>query len=469
MIRQRCYNGVHLLGDGPCLKNVARLDHGALPMIHAMAQRGLQVDLSHFAKMEKVLIADMDRLTEEVHTLTGTYCNLGSGPQVSHLLFKQLGLKQARVKMTKSGDRESTENEVLVAIQHDHPVVPLILNYKECDKLRGTYVAPMPKLARRAGDHLPYRMYPNFNTTRVPSGRLSCKEPNLLAMPNRTARGREICEGFITDPGWVYLSVDESQIEPRVVAHRSGDPALASIYANEEDIYSDFAINAFRLPDQRYHGPDGWHYPGVDKKAHRFPAKTCILAAIYDVTNIGLLEQMPTVCRSCGRQSAEHTAECRRFVSYWDEHNCQDILNAFYLRYPKILQMRKRDHQRARQYGYIWDDWGRILHVGAVRSVLEWVVSAALREVGNFPIQSTAQGTVKLAMAEVFDLMAEMGYAEVAHPLLQIHDELLFECRADVAEELGELVKYIFEHCVKLTVPIKASSATSLSWGTLQK
>lgn len=466
MVGQRCYGGVRLLGNGPSLKNVQKLDAGAIPMIAHMAQRGLQVDLSHFEKMEKILIDDMDAITEEVKEMAGHYINLDSSPQVSHYLFKELGLKQARPKMTTSGDRESTENEVLVAIQHDHPVVPKILNYRETSKLKGTYVSPMPHLAKRTA-HGVWRMFPNFNTTRVPSGRLSCKEPNLLAMPNRTERGRQICEGFITDSGWVYLSVDESQIEPRTVAHRSQDPALMSVYHNEEDIYSDFATSAFRLPDQRFHNDTGWHYPGIDKKLHRFPAKTCILAAIYDVTNVGLLEQMPTVCKNCGKEATLH--DCAKFAPLWNEHNCQDIINAFYRKYPGILSMRKQDHQRARRYGYLWDEFGRILHVAATRSVLEWVVSSALREGANFPIQSTAQGTVKLTMAEVFDDMRAMKMLDVAHPLLQIHDEILYEVREDAAEELAELTKHRFENCVRFDVPIKASSATSINWGLLQK
>ena len=437
-------------------------------MIHDMMQRGLKVDLSHFARMEQVLIQDMDRITEEVKSLTGQYVNLDSGPQVSALLFKSLGLKQARAKMTKTGDRESVENEVLVAIQHDHPVVPKILNFKELSKLKGTYVTPMPKLAQKVGfDH--WRMFPKLGDTRVPSGRLNCKEPNLLAMPNRTERGRQICEGFITDAGWTFLSVDESQIEPRVVAHRSQDEALMGIYFNEEDIYSDFAIKAFSVDDKRYRDAEGWHYPGVDKKLNRFPSKTCILAAIYDVTNIGLLEQMPTVCQHCRKEATLH--DCQTFTPLWNEDNCQDIINTFYRTYPGIMRMRKEDHRRARRHGYIWDEWGRLLHVTAVRSVLEWVVAAALRETGNFPIQSTAQGTVKLTMAAVHDDLIGGGYAgTVVHPLLQIHDELLFEVREDVAEEVSDLVKWRFETCVELRVPIKAGAAMSNeSWGKVPK
>lgn len=471
MSLQRLYNGVRFPAPGPMLDNVARLDAGAVPLILKMQQTGLQVDLSHFAKMEKVLTDDMERITEEVRSLTGYYINLDSGDQKSDLLFKKLGLQQARPKLTKSGDRESVENEVLVAIQHDHPVVGKMLEYAEVSKLKGTYVVPMPRLAQRTA-HGVWRMFPKFGYTRIPSSRLNCKDPNLLAMPNRTARGRQVCEGFITDIGWVYLSVDESQIEPRVVAHRSEDENLRAIYFNEEDIYSDFAISAFRLADTRFRDSEGWHYPGVDKKKHRFPSKTCTLAAIYDVTAIGLQEQMPIICATCEREGAAHgphDEQACKFTPLWVEDKCQDILNAFYLRYPGVLRMRKTDHARARSRGYLWDEFGRILHVTSVRSVLEWVVSAGLREAGNFPIQSTAQGTVKLAMAQVYDEFTAGGVWDICHPLLQIHDELLFEVREDYAADIAAEVKGIFERCVQLEVPIKAGDATAPSWGLLAK
>jgi DNA polymerase I-like protein with 3'-5' exonuclease and polymerase domains len=151
MKQQRLYNGVRFPMNGPSVENVRRVDHFARPMIHAMMKRGMKVDLSHFARMEQTLMQDMDRITEEVKTVTGYYVNLDSGPQVSDLLFKKLGLKQARPKMTKSGDRESVENEVLVAIQHDHQVVPKILNFKELSKLLGTYVRPMPRAGTEGG------------------------------------------------------------------------------------------------------------------------------------------------------------------------------------------------------------------------------------------------------------------------------------------------------------------------------
>lgn len=478
---QRCYGGVRYLGPdapGPCLRNVAILDNNARPyIVHCMA-RGMRVDLSHFERMSTLLAQDMDQITEDVRELTGYYVNLDSGDQVADLLFKKLGLKQARPKLTKSEERESVENEVLVAIQHTHEVVPKILKFKELSKLKGTYVDPMPGLAVHVGPGH-WRMFPNLKDTRVPSGRYNCKEPNLLAMPNRTERGRQVCEGFITDDGWCYLSVDESQIEPRVVAHRSKDPALNAVYLNEEDIYSDFAIAAFRLADQRFQDHDGWHYPGVDKKKHRFPSKTCILASIYDVTNIGLVEQMPVVCANCGAEASDHKKEsCHDYKALWQEDNCQELITAFYAKYRGILDMRRIDHARARKFGYVWDDWGRLLHCAGVRSTLEWVVSTVLRELGNFPIQATAQGTVKVSQAEVYDLGEELGFWDrwdinseqaIAHPVLQVHDELLFEVREDRADDLAYMVKEVFQNCVRLDIPIKAGSATAANWGVLVK
>jgi DNA polymerase-1 len=417
--------------------------------------------------METQLTQDMDRVTSEIQKQTGFWINPGSGDQVADLLFNKMGLKQAHPKLTASGERESVEDEVLTAIQHEHPVVGLCLEYKEFEKLLGTYVRPMPKLAKRTEFGV-WRMYPNLRTTRVPSGRLSCTNPNLLAMPSRTKLGREIRKGFITDPGWVILSTDLSQIEPRIAAHRSQDPALISIYQNGEDIYSDFATAAFRLKDERHRDAEGWHYPTVSKTEHRRPAKTCVLAALYAVTGSGLQEQMPIMCANCNKEAAVHT--CKKFTPLWIEAKCQNLIDSFYRRYCGLLRMQIDDHHYMRQHAYSLDLFGRILHVQAVRSVLPWVVNGALREGSNFPIQSTASGILKLSMAAIdADIAEAKMYGDVCNILLFIHDELLWEVRADVAEDLAALNEYRMATAVQLRVPIKAASATANSWGEVEK
>jgi DNA polymerase I-like protein with 3'-5' exonuclease and polymerase domains len=290
-------------------------------------------------------------------------------------------------------------------------------------------------------------------------------------MPNRTDWGRKVCEGFICKPGWTFLSVDESQIEPRIAAHRSCDERLKNVYFNVGDIYSDYAITGFRLPDKRYKDDQGWHYPGVDKKRHRFPSKICILASIYDVTGAGLQVQMPVVCANCSNEVKEH--DCGKFSPLWTENACQDLINNFYLTYPGLIDMKRMDHARMRKYAYVWDEWGRILHVAAVRSVLSWVVSAALREGANMPIQGTAQGTMHLCQAIIDDDFNRIGLYDpgLLEPHLQIHDEFLFSCRQDIADEIGGLVKEVIENCggLKLEVPIKASIAKAEVWGKMPK
>jgi DNA polymerase-1 len=460
-------------------KNVERLDMNAMPIIMRMARRGLQVDISHFQRMEVELTRDMQKCCEDIRTLTGYYINPGSGDQVAELLFRKLGLKQARRKMTPTEARESVEDEVLKAIQHQHPVVGVIQDYKEYEKLRGTYVIPIPKLARRVGTM--WRLFPNFRTTRVPSGRLACADPNLLAMPNRTSRGRDIRRGFITDSGWVYLSIDLSQIEVRVAAHRSRDESLCSVYLNGEDVYSDFATSAFKITDRRFKDDSGWHYPGVDKQAHRFPAKTCVLASIYDVTAGGLQAQMPVVCSSCNKpavcplcgQGKEHVCtkhDCHNFKPLWTENKCQTVIDAFYRKYPGLLRMRMADHAYMRSNEYIVDDFGRLQHIQAVRSVHERVVTGALREGSNTPIQGTAQAIFKLAITAVdSDLEVSGLYGEKVNPVLPVHDELVMEVREESVEEVAELCKYRFQTPCKLTVPIGAEWSTGESWGAIQK
>ncbi|HXC04405.1 MAG TPA: DNA polymerase A family protein [Bacteroidia bacterium] len=445
----RLFGGV-FLPDRPSMINIRRLDSNSMPWVEAASYYGIEVELSHFSKLDIEFGQEMESLTEEVKRITGVYTNLDSGDQVSHLLFKTLGLKQARRKMTKSGDRESIDSEVLGGILHDHIVVPIIKAYRECSKYRGTYCQPILKLARKAPDGT-WRLFPNFKYTRVPSGRFAAEEPNLLAIPAHSKRAKRLREGFITRPGWILITVDLSQIEPRVAAHRSNCEALIKVYLNDEDLYSDFSITAFHLEDGRYQDEKGkWKYPHVDKEEHRFPAKTCTLASLYDVTGSGLLAQMPV-----GKG--------------WTENKCQDLINSFYLKYPELLRMRKVDHARARQKEMVWDLFGRVLHTPGVKSVLPWVVSSTLRELGNHPIQGTACGVLRLCMAETHQIWEQARLQEVIHPLLPIHDELLYEVREDLAEEWIQTVGGVMEGAMPMLVPIKWSGAQGERWSDVEK
>jgi DNA polymerase-1 len=454
-------------------------------MITKMEQTGLEIDLDHFEKMGKTLAGDMEKQIELIHSLTGYYINPGSGDQVADLLFSKskLGLKQAKIVMTDSGDRESVADAVLTAIQHVHPVVPALQDYKEYEKLKGTYVDPMASLAVRVA-HGVYRMFPHLGQTRVPAGRLNCQDPNLLAMPTRTKRGRQIRMGFRARKGWKVCSTDLSQIEVRIATHRSKDPNLIKIYLDKQDIYSDFAISANRLPDHRFRNDKGkWEYPGVLPMEHRRPCKICVLASIYDVTAMGLQDQMPVVCNTCRKPATcqecaadkPHTTcvkhDCGYFTPMWTEAECQKIINAFYARYQYLMTMRKADHRYMRETGQMVDMFGRLLHCQGVRSVHDWILAKTLREGSNFPMQSSAQGVIKLAMAAVMDALEAIPHIwEVVACLLQVHDELLFEAREDWVEWLNSLCGHVFRTVVPcLAIPLDASSSFADTWGDLEK
>jgi DNA polymerase-1 len=173
-------------------------------------------------------------------------------------------------------------------------------------------------------------------------------------------------------------------------------------------------------------------------------------------------------CEGCKHPQAKH--KCFRFSSLWTEPKCQGLITAFYNRYRGLGKMQIADDTYVRRYALQHDMFGRILQVQAARSVLNWVVAKALREAGNFPLQSLAQGVIKLAMAPVSDqLDASPALAEIAYPLLQVHDELVYECREDVADDLIEMNKYYMENAVELLVPVKASGGKADSWGNLPK
>ncbi len=431
----RLFGGVRLV-NGPSMANVERLDLGAIPMVDSMQSNGLLVDLPHFEALGEVLKSDMERLTEEAKALTGHYTLLSSGDQVADLLFHKLELKVRgkKPKMTDSGKREQVDETALVQLKHLHPVVPVILEFKEVHKLLNTYVEPMPGFVQSDG-----RIRPAIRTTRASTGRLSMYDPNLMAIPVRSERGKDVRRGFIAPPGWVFVTVDLSQIEMRIMAHHANCAGLIKVYEDSLDVYSDFAVTAFHLPN----------LAAVDKDAHRTPAKTCMLAVMYDVSPPGLLEAMPV-----GKG--------------WDEQGCKRLIESFYSKYPEVLRARREDHSRARRYGYVWCMFGRIRHIPEVRSAIHTTRQSGMRQAGNQPLQSGAQGVIKLVMAETMDFITRLGLGEVVRPLLQIHDELLFEVHEAVADEWIAMVGGVVERCCELRVPIGWGGGHAPNWGDLK-
>lgn len=427
------YNGVRIT-NRPSMENIYRLDMGALPMIYRMQRNGLLVDRPHFESLGVSLRQQMGEITDKISESTSHTINVGSADQVADLLFNKLGIKPRHRKKTASGSRYVVDDDALSMHLGDHQVVKMVQDYRERDKLRGTYVDALYQWIGSDG-----RLRAELKYTRQITGRIASANPNLLSIPTRTELGRQVRNGFIAPPGKVLATVDLSQVELRVIAHESGCENMAEIFRTGGDIHSQTASKMFHLPLDK-----------LDKMKHRSPAKNVNFGIAYGITAEGLLNQFIT-------SGAEG----------WDIPKCEELIQSWFRVNPEVRTWMQVQWARARRSEMVWDMFGRIRRIPEVKSVHNKIQEEGKRYAGNFPIQSGAQGIIKLAMAEVMDVIQK--YRLPLEPLLQIHDELLFEGEPGSIHDCMGWVKEIMEKAVPLLVPLESSVAVGERWGELEK
>lgn len=381
---------------------------------------GIRIDTECLREMERDLDAELSRLEREVHELAGHPFNLNSPQQLSQVLFQELGLEP--IKKTKTG--YATDVSVLMALRDRHPIVDLLLRYRELSKLKGTYVTSLLKLVNPATG----KLHTCFNQTVTATGRLSSSNPNLQNIPIRTESGRNIRKAFLPDvPGGSLLSADYSQIELRVLAHLSEDEALLQAFASDTDIHAITASEIFGIP------PDQ-----VNPEARR-KAKAVNFGIIYGISPQGLGEQIGV--------SPEEAA------SY---------IEAYFRRFPRVKEFLDRQVARAASQGYVTTLLGRIREV---REILE--DNVRLRRLGerialNTPIQGSAADIIKVAMLRVHDRLKREGLK--SRLVLQVHDELLLDVTPGEEDLARELVKEEMERAFPLKVPLKVDISMGPTW-----
>lgn len=495
---QRCYGGVRFPVDRPSPRNVLRLDMGAIPLIHKMHQSGIFLDTTALSALDARITEEMASTLENLQLLSDRNLNPNSGDQVARILYDELNLHKKLseerantrilkyekagwdtskislemkdvIRMTSSGSRLSTDDEALSQLQHLDPLVPLILDYRGLSKLKNTYTKAAA-LPRYLNPHTG-RIHTHFNVCRAATGRLASSEPNLQNIPTRgrpgwvTNWGNEIRKCFkAMYPDTVLASMDLSQIEMVWAAYVSRDPRMMKVFLDNEDLHTMTALAMFRLNPNDVQ-PDPEKRPGVAhpsgswpitwkefKTKYRLPAKTLGFGILYGVTPRGLQQQI----LSAGGP-------------FWTEEECEEAIKLWYAVYQGVYEWTCWQHSRARRYGCVWDHFGRWREVPEVRSTIESVISAGLRQAGNMPIQSGAQGVIKLAMAEVVPLVEYyQSLGEKCIPLLQIHDELLFELSHNIAEEFCAQVREIMQNAVALPIPIGSSRDIAATLGDLK-
>ena len=392
-----------------------------LPVLVDMERAGIRIDVEFFHHLSRKLRRDIDLIREEIFKIAGEEVNLRSVQQLRELLFDRLGLPV--VKRTKTGP--STDESVLMALAAEgHQIPRLIVEHRELDKLDGTYVSKLPRLVNPETG----RIHTSFNQMATTTGRLSSSDPNLQNIPIRSEIGRRIRKGFVPEEGWLFVGADYSQIELRVLAHLSGDPAFVEAFREGRDIHRETAARIFGVASEAV------------SPAMRDQAKTINFATIYGQGPVALAAQL-----GIGR------TEARTFIDQYFE------------RFGGVRDFLEEMKERARAQGYVETLIGRRRYIPEIRSRNPGMRGYGERTATNSPIQGTAADLIKIAMIRLHDRLAA-EYEGRVRMLLQVHDELLFEVREGLTDDVAKVVREEMEGAADLDVPLEVDLGVGDSW-----
>lgn len=476
----RLFGGVRFL-DAPSPHNVARIDHNALPLISRMHRNGIRVDLKLLKTLQAEFSGRQSQLEWEIFEAIGsgyqdfdgkTYkpFNIGSPDQVARLLFQHLNVHGSdRLRMVKSEKRPEVTDDTLERYRDRHPAVAMIGDYRELDKLLGTYIIPLQRWADSDS-----RVHSSFSVTTAATGRMSSRSPNIQNISGRTELGKRIRGAFIASPSNLLVSNDLSQIEMRWAAHLSQDPIMMDVFTRNLDIHDQTACEIFgrdldeitalkqRVNDKTATGTEAATYKYF-VQFERLPSKTVGFGILYGQTGQGLQESILT------SKDPKWTAEeAKRFEEKWTLEECEKIIAQWYGVYSQIKAWMEMQFSRARRWGMIWDPFGRIRLVPEVYSVHKRIKAEGLRKAGNHPIQSAACATLKIAMAELDPIVDSFNKGGVCWPCAAVHDELIIEMDRGQASFWSEVCKEVFENATPISVPIKSSADSAETWAQLK-
>jgi DNA polymerase-1 len=394
-----------------------------IPLVEVLAEmewNGIRIDEPFFHELRHRLVGQLEGIRQEIHQEAGGEFNINSNPQLREILFDRLKLPV--VKRTKTGP--STDVEVLQTLAAQGYRLPeLLMEYRQLDKLLSTYVDALPRMVNPETG----RIHTSFNQTIASTGRLSSSEPNLQNIPIRTEIGAEIRRGFIPAEGHRFLSADYSQIELRILAHYSEDPAFLEAFRAGRDIHRQTAALIFGVP------------PEEVTKEMRGRAKTVNFAIIYGIGAFSLANRL-------GISNAEG----------------KEFIDAYFERFPGVRRYLDRQIELAREQGYVETLTGRRRYISEINSRNFSVRAFGERAATNAPIQGSSADIIKIAMIDIHRGLRERGSR--ARMLLQVHDELLFEAPRDEVDATLALVKERMEGAIQLKVPLLVETGVGSNW-----
>ena len=397
------------------------LERPLLQVLADMEMWGVRIDPEVLENLSEELQQDLDILQTKIYAISQEEFNINSPKQLGNILFEKMGIPST--KKTRKTKSHSTDMNVLQELARDHPIAQHMLEYRQFSKLKSTYSDTLPLLINPETD----RIHTSYNQTVAATGRLSSSDPNLQNIPARGELGKRCRKAFIPDPGNLFLSADYSQIELRVLAHLSEDPALIETFLHDRDIHRDTALQVF--------GETSSLFPEEQRRR----AKIINFSIIYGTSAFSLAKELGT-----------STSEAQKFIDLYFE------------KYPKVREYLETCVTDAQIRGISQTLFGRIRPVPELKNE-NWMVQQAGRRIAlNTPIQGTAADLMKKAMIDIWEEMRTRPLK--SKMILQVHDELVFEVPEKECRRIEPLVKEKMEKVFPLKIPLKVHLGWGINW-----
>ena len=400
-----------------------------IPIIKEMSEIGVKLDTDYLKKLSKELHKELTKRETAIYKHAGVEFNINSPKQLAEVLYDRLELKPKNAKKTATGQRTTKESE-LEKMQDDHPIIAEILRYRELQKLLSTYIDNLPEMVGKDG-----RLHSKLLQTGTVTGRMASKDPNLQNIPVRSEEGRAIRGAFVAEPGYKLVAIDYSQIELRIAAILSEDPALVDIFKRGEDVHTGVAVRVFKVNAEEVTG-------NMRRKAK--------------VINFGILYGMGVNALRANLGPETTRAEA------------QEFLNAYFATFTRLAEYLEETKESARKHGYTKTMFGRRRHFPGITSGAPFIRAQAERMAINAPIQGTEGDILRVAMLQVADLIKKEKLAKDLRMLLQVHDELVFEVSEkklnDIIPKLTSIMQGVFAGKDTKDVPIEVDVKVGDNW-----
>lgn len=394
-----------------------------IPVLAEMESNGIKVDTKTISELQKVTSKEIEKLETKIYKLAGTNFNISSPQQLAEVLYTKLAIR-GKVRKT-GGGALSTAAPELEKLRDSHPIIDLILQYRELTKLQSTYIEPFPQLI----DKKDGRLHTTYNQCGTATGRLSSEEPNLQNIPTKTELGQEFRKAFVAENGFELVSFDYSQLELRVVAHIAKDEKMIEAFRRGEDIHTRTACEIFEVkPDE------------VTKEMRR-QAKVLNFGIIYGMGPAGF-------ARSAGV----------------DNLRAREFITKYFAEFDGVAHYMEEIKDKAHKDGYVETIFGRRRQLLDIHSTMPQIQAAAERAAINHPVQGTAADLMKLAMIKVHKFVHEQYTQKDVRLLLQVHDELVCEIRSELVPKISGDVRRMMETVHELSVPLIADVRAGDNW-----